>query len=301
MSTACRQGPGLSVHLTLLTVQLLFGGFHVVGKAVLAEVPPLALAGFRVMAATPVLLWVAWSKDQVIPKGRDLAWLALLGFLGVFANQLLFIVGLSYTTATHASILMPSIPAFTVALGALLGIERAGPWRILGVASAAAGALVMLQPTSFSLSSDTVVGDLLILCNALSYSAFLVLQRPVLERLPWRTVIAGSFFFGGLGVLAVSAPSLARLEMGAVSPEAWSGVVYVAFVATTLGYLLATWAVRRSSPLLVAAYTTLQPLASASLAALFLGETVGLREAAGFLLIVAGLFAVSRQRPGPPP
>lgn len=279
----------------------MFGGFHVVGKAVLAEVPPLALAGFRILAATPVLIWLAWSKDRVIPKGRDLAWLAVLGFLGVFANQLLFIVGLSYTTATHASILMPSIPTFTVALGALLGIERIGPWRIVGVVSATAGALVMLQPTSFSLSSDTVFGDLLILANALSYAAFLVLQRPILKRLPWRTVIAGSFFFGGLGVLAVSAPTLARMDYGAVSPEAWTGVVYVAFLVTTLGYSLATWAVRRSSPLLVAAYTTLQPLASASLAALFLGERVKSHDAAGFLLIVTGLFAVSRQRPGPAP
>lgn len=297
MAKPSQDGPGLSVHLTLLAVQLLFGGFHVVGKAVLAEVPPLALAGFRVLAATPVLLWVAWSTDRVIPKGRDLAWLALLGFLGVFSNQLLFIVGLSYTTATHASILMPSIPVFTVALGVVLGIERAGPWRIVGVASAVAGALVMLQPTAFSLSSDTVFGDLLILLNALSYAAFLVLQRPVLQRLPWRTVIAGSFFFGGLGIVTVSAPTLARLELGAISPGAWWGVAYVALLATTLGYMLATWAVRRSSPLLVAAYTTLQPLASASLAAVFLGETVGLREAAGFGLIVTGLFAVSRQRP----
>lgn len=297
MTKPPHRDPGLSVHLTLLGVQLLFSGFHVIGKAVLTEVPPLALAGFRVLAATPVLLVVAWSKDRVLPGGRDLAWLALLGFLGVFANQLLFIVGLSYTSATHASILMPSIPVFTVALGVAFGIERAGPWRILGVASAVTGALVMLRPLSFSLSSDTVFGDLLIVANALSYAAFLVLQRPVLQRLPWRTVIAGSFFFGGMGVVAVSAPTLARLEAGAISPEAWWGVAYVTLLATTLGYLLATWAVRRSSPLLVAAYTTLQPLASASLAALFLGERVGVREITGFALIVLGLFAVSRQRP----
>ena len=51
--------------------------------------------------------------------------LALLGFLGVFANQLLFIHGLEHTTATNASILMPSIPVFAVGGGVrCCGIER---------------------------------------------------------------------------------------------------------------------------------------------------------------------------------
>lgn len=287
--------PALSVHLTLLGVQLLFGGFHVVGKVVLEEMPPLALAGFRVLAAVPLLMAVAWSRDRVVPRGRDLAHLAVLGFLGVFANQLLFIVGLSYTTASNAAILMPSIPVFAVALAALLKIERPGPRRIAGVVAATAGATVMLNPAEFSLASDTVLGNLLILGNALAYAAFLVLQRPLLERLPWRTLIAWSFLFGGGGVLAVATPSLVRLDWGAVSAGAWWGVAYVALVATTLGYLLSTWAVRRSSPLLVAAYTTLQPLASTVLAVLWLGETIGAKEVVGFILITAGLLGVSRR------
>lgn len=287
--------PAPSVHLTLLFVQLLFGGFHVVGKVVLEEMPPLALAGFRVLAAVPLLMAVAWSRDRVVPRGRDLAHLAVLGFLGVFANQLLFIVGLSYTTASNAAILMPSIPVFTVAVAALLKIERPGPRRIAGVVAATAGAIVMLNPAEFSLASDTVLGNLLILGNALAYAAFLVLQRPLLERLPWRTLIAWSFLWGGGGVLVVATQSLVRLDWGAVSAGAWWGVAYVALLATTLGYLLSTWAVRRSSPLLVAAYTTLQPLASTVLAVLWLGETVGTKEVVGFVLITAGLLGVSRR------
>jgi drug/metabolite transporter (DMT)-like permease len=286
---------GLQVHLALLLVQVLFGVFHVVGKAVLTEISPLALAGSRVALAAPVLVAVAAWRDRYLPGWRDLGWLALLGFLGVFTNQLLFMIGLSYTTASNAAILMPSIPVFALALSVLLRVQRATPARTLGVLSAGAGAVVLLDPTGFTLTDDTILGNLLILANCLSYSAFLVLQRPLVQRLPWRTVIAGTFVFGGAGVLAVSAQDLVALTRQPVSPAVWVAVLYIGLLVTGLGYFLATWAVRRSSPTLVAAYTTLQPLLAVALAAVLLGERPGWREALGFTLIALGLLGVSRR------
>jgi len=47
----------------------------------------------------------------------------------------------------------------------------------------------------------------------------------------------------------------------------------------------------------VATYTTLQPVAAAALAILFLGERADLREALGFALIIGGLVSVSRKTP----
>ncbi|HSS76494.1 MAG TPA: EamA family transporter, partial [Thermoanaerobaculia bacterium] len=75
--------PAFRVHLTLFLVQLSFGGFHVVAKALLAHLTPLALAAIRVGFATPVLLALAWQRDRVLPSRRDLPILALLGALGV--------------------------------------------------------------------------------------------------------------------------------------------------------------------------------------------------------------------------
>lgn len=295
VQTANLSGGSVPVHLGLLLVQVLFSVFHVVGKVVLEEISPLALAGLRVALAAPVLVAVALWRDRCIPTWRDLRWLALLGFLGVFANQLLFMIGLSYTTASNAAILMPSIPVFALALSVLFRIQRPTRARVLGVLSAVGGAVVLLDPTGFTLADDTILGNLLILTNCLSYSAFLVLQRPMVERLPWRTVIAGSFLFGGLGILTVSAQDLMELTRQPVSPAVWLGVLYIGLLVTGLGYFLATWAVRRSSPTLVAAYTTLQPLLSVALAVMLLGEELGWREGTGFALIALGLLGVSRR------
>ena len=285
--------PGAAVHAALLLVQLAFGGFHVVAKALLSGMAPLLVVGLRVAIATPLLVAIAWRRDRTLPSARDWAWLALLGSLGVTANQILFIEGLQHTTASNASILMTCLPVFAVAAGALLGIESVGPRRLLGIALAVGGALVMVRPGGLEATGKTNFGNLLILGNCLAYALFLVLQRPILRRLPWRTVIAGSFLCGGPLVLAASLPTLAATDLAAIPAASWMGVLYIALFATVFAYAANTWAVRRSSPALVAAYGMLQPVVTAGLATAFLGETLGWVEGAGFALIVAGLWQVS--------
>ena len=288
--------PTLSVHLALIAVQLTFSGLHLFGKVVLESVPPLALASMRVLFATPCLLLLAYSRERVVPKPADLPRLAMLGLFGVFLNQILFISGLELTTATNAAILMPSIPVFAAGLGAALGLERTSRARLVGILLAVAGTLVIVDPTRFSLSRAGSVGDLLVLLNCISYAAFLVLQRPLLERLGWRTVLAWAFAFGSLGVLAVGGGELLRLSPAAVPTVARWGIVYILLFPTLVGYLLNTWAVRRSSAVTAAAYTTAQPLLTALAAVPILGESLGWRQLAGFALIATGLWWVGRRR-----
>lgn len=285
--------PVWRVHLTLLIVQLSFGGFHVVAKAALSDLAPMALAALRILIATPILVFLAWRRDRFVPAARDMPVLALLGGLGVFLNQVLFVTGLKHTTATNASILMTSLPVFAVAAAAVLGIERLTVQRAVGILLSVAGALVLVNPFRFSHAPGAALGNALILGNSLCYALFLVLQRPVLARIPWRTVIAWSFLYGGAGVLLAAVPALTTLELSRVSAGTWLGVFYIALFATVFAYAANTWAVRRSSPALVAAYGTLQPLVAVVLAAVILGERFGWAEGAGFALIVAGLWRVT--------
>jgi drug/metabolite transporter (DMT)-like permease len=284
------------LHLALLAVQLSFSGLHVVGKVVLQSMSPLALACLRVLFATPFLLIIAWRRGGLNPGLRWLPWLAVLGLLGVFLNQVLFIVGLSFTSATNAAILMPSIPVFAVGMAALLGIESIGRYRLLGVGFAVVGALVILNPTRFSLAERTLLGNLIILVNCWAYATFLVLQRPLLRRLPWQTVLAWAFLFGSAGVLAVGAGALGEMSPHSLPTEAWWGIAFIVLFPTLLGYQLNTWAVGRSSALLVAVYVTLQPLLTAVLSSWVLAELPTWRQLLGFVLIAAGLLFVSWRR-----
>jgi drug/metabolite transporter (DMT)-like permease len=283
----------------LLAVQVLFATLHVAGKVVLGEVAALAFAGTRVLIATPILLALAWRHDRFVPARADWPRLALLGLLGIFANQTLFLLGLQFTTATSSAILMPSIPVFTAAAAALLGVERVSGRRLAGILVAAGGALVLLDPTRLQTSPEATIGNALILANCLCYSFFLVLMRPLFARIPWRTLIAWCFLFGSLGTLPVAAPALAATDWLALSSAVVVGILYIGVFPTALNFALNTWAVRRSSPALVAAFTTLQPVFTSALAALALGEAVRPNQALGFLLIVAGLVLVSGRRMPP--
>ncbi len=295
MSEPHTNRPSPRVHIALLFVSASFGLMHVVAKGVLQSLEPLQLAVLRAGLAAPLLLWLAWRHDRALPSRADLPMLAFLGLLGVFLNQVLFILGLERTTATNAAIIMPSIPVFAVALGALLGIERFSPRRLAGVVLTVLGCLTLLDPTRFVAAGEASLGNLLILMNCLSFAAFLVLQRPILTRVPWRTVIAWSFLFGTLGIVAVGGPQLAALDAAVVPMQAWLGLAFIILFPTFLGYALSTWAVRRSTPTLVAVYTTTQPLVAAFAAVVLLGESFGWPELIGFLLISAGVVLAGRQ------
>ena len=286
--------PDWRVHAALLIVQVTFGAFPVVGKGVLVHLPPLAVAALRVALATPILLALAWRVDRVLPARRDLPTLFLLGLLGVFANQVLFMIGLELTTATAAGILMPSIPVFALLAAAVLGQQRLTTRSATGVALAVAGALAILNPMRLAGNPGGTLGNGLILLNCLAFAMYLVLQRPVLRRLPPLTTVAWSFLLGGSGVVVVGLPALVSVQPAALPTGVWIGLAYIVLFPTVLNYFLNAWSLGRSSPALVAAYTTLQPLVAAGLAALFLRESLHTRHLLGFLLISAGLAAISR-------
>jgi len=283
------------LHAALLFVQVTFGAFHVFGKSLLAVMPPLAIVASRSLISAPLLLLLALRVDRSIPPPRDLMRFAVLGFLGIFANQLLYIYGLQMTTAINAAIIMPSIPVFVALLAWAARAESMTRLKALGVGLAVAGALSILDLSKIAHASGSLLGNALLLGNCIVYALYLVLQRDLLLRYHPLTVVSWAFGFGGLGILAVGAPALAAVDFGALSAGSWLSLAFIAIIPSGVNYALNSWAMGRSSPALVATYTTLQPLAAAALAVLLLGESADWREAVGFALIVGGLVCVSRR------
>lgn len=287
--------PGLRVHAALVFVQLTFATWAVFGKYALGHLHPLSLAALRVLGAIPLfLLLVRVLGGSMRVERRDLGRLAALGLTGVFANQLLYIFGLRLTTATNASIIQVAIPVFTSAIAAFFGVERIGGRKLAGVALAVAGALVMLDVTRLQLGASTALGDLLVIGNALSYAIYMVLQRPLLERLPPITVTAWAYVFGGIPILLIGAPTLLAADHAAIPALTWAAVAYIVVVPTTLNYVLISFAIKHSSAAMAATYITLQPLIATVIAALLLGERAGWRQVVGFASIVLGLAVVTR-------
>ncbi|MEO7658364.1 MAG: DMT family transporter, partial [Pyrinomonadaceae bacterium] len=141
-------------YVALVSVQVFFGTLAVIGKVVLTIIPPVALVGFRVGITAFVLTLIQTVRGRVWLKIKGDYWrLALLSFVAVTFNQLLFVTGLSLTKASNTSLLAVTIPIFTVAIGSALGFEKLKKLRIVGIILAAAGVIFLIDPRHASFSS----------------------------------------------------------------------------------------------------------------------------------------------------
>lgn len=275
-------------------MQLLFASLAIAGRFVLPHFPAGALVTVRVLGATVVLLALKVLMGRGwVRRPRDLAQLAILGLLGIAANQTLFLFGLKHTTAINATILVTTVPVFTVLGSVLTGREPPSPLKFGGIALAAAGAVYLIGPDRISLAPDVALGNALIVIGMVCYAAYFLFSKSILRRYDSVTVSFYVMFFASFGVLPFGLFAARQISAADISNEVWLWVGYIVFFPTILTYLLNLWALKRVSSNMVAVYIYLQPLFAAAVAPLVLrGEDLTLRAVLAGLAIFAGLALV---------
>jgi drug/metabolite transporter (DMT)-like permease len=297
----------VSTWVVLVLAQLCFATLSVVGRVAMVDLgmPPDAIVITRMLGGMLVFFLWARARGERTPLTRaDWRLLVPCALLGTVANQLLFLHGLEHlpreTAATSASLLAVTIPVFAAVFAVVLGRERLQLLRVLGIVLALAGALVLVDLDRLALSSDGLVGNLMILVNNACYALFLVLVRPLTQRL-------GALQLSGL-LFAVG--TVATAPLGAI---AWidlapritgTGVLLLAFIVavpTVASYVLINLGLRCAESSAVATFIYLQPVFATGLAILILGEQPGPRVALAAALIFAGVWVSTRAPPGRAP
>ncbi|MDW8363061.1 MAG: DMT family transporter [Myxococcales bacterium] len=279
------------VHAVLVAVQAAFASLSVAGKIVLEHVPPHALLLARTAGAAAV--FVALARGRIGLGARDTLRAALLGVLGVFLNQVLFLHGLERTTAVRATVLVTTIPVFTALVAVAARRERASGAVAAGIGCALLGILVLVGPAALTDARGAVVGDALVALNSLSYAVYLVFVRDLVERHGGLRVVAVAFCAGTLLALPVGTAPLVR-ALGSAPPDALGWLAYVVAIPTVFTYVANAWALRRVPSSTVASFVFLQPLIAALLAVPLLGERVGLDLLVSGTLVLAGVALVTR-------
>ena len=278
----------------LFLVQILFASLAIIGKIVLRDFPAASIVLFRVVGAAAVLLLVnlVWTRRWVTDR-KDLGRLAVLGLLGVVLNQTLFLIGLGHTTAINATILVTTIPIFTVLYSVLSHREPPSALKFGGIAVAGLGAIYLIGPDRLSLAPELALGNLLIVVAMFFYSLYLVHSKAMVLRYGPVAVSAYVMMFSALGTLPLGLLGLATVDLPAVRPVTWMWVGYIVVFPTIVAYFLNIWALKRVSPNLVAVYIYLQPLFTALVApAVLAGERVTTRAAIAGAAIFLGLALV---------
>jgi drug/metabolite transporter (DMT)-like permease len=290
----------LRPHLALVAVQLFFGTWSIVGKLVLRHLPSTGLVAIRVAGGTLAFLVLQRTAKRFwLDRRSDYARLALYSLLGVALNQLLFVKGLSLSTAINANLLGTMIPVFTLLAGVALGYERFSLRVVVGVAVAACGAVYLVNPFRASFSGATTLGNLLLLSNSFCYGLYLAISQGAIRRYGALTVITWVFLLGCVVTVPLGGYYLAQTPMTHLGAGVWLALVYIILVPTVGAYYLNAWALGRVAPSTVAIYIYLQPLFAFALAPLLLGERLNPRTGLATLLIFAGVALVTLRSRSP--
>lgn len=297
MTEGSSRGRGqLALYLTVVAVYLFWGGNFVFSKIALKEMPGALVAGMRTLIAAVALMAVyrQFREDGRPPIRRDeYPQLCLIGVCGIAVNQICFLIGLSLTSASHASLVIGLTPFMVLFLAWLRGHETFTWKRAAGLSVAVLG-MALLQKPSPSAQTASLMGDLLILGAGLSFAIYTVFGKELANTHGGMAVIAVSYLAGSVALLPVTLFFASRFDFTQVSAGAWWAFGYMTIVSSVLCYIGWAYALKRLSASRLSAFSYLQPLVATLLALPLLGEPITATLVGGGGLIMAGVFLSER-------
>ncbi|SNY69971.1 O-acetylserine/cysteine exporter [Enterobacter sp. CC120223-11] len=277
--------------LLALLVVVVWGLNFVVIKVGLHNMPPLMLAGLRFMlVAIPAIFFVARPK---IPLSLLLGYGLTISF-GQFA--FLFSAIKFGMPAGLASLVLQAQAFFTIILGAFVFGERLQGKQLAGITLAVFGVLVLIE-ASLNGQHVAMLGFFLTLAAAFSWACGNIFNKKIMQHetrpavmslVVWSALIPilpfmlASYLLDGPEAMV---QSLVNIDLTTIL-----SLVYLAFVATIIGYGIWGSLLGRYETWRVAPLSLLVPVVGIASAALLLGETLSTLQLLGAVLIMGGLY-----------
>jgi len=280
------------------------------GKAIIVKlayrygVDAVTLIMYRMLFALPIFAVMAWwsSRGQEALTRND--WLGVLGlgFTGYYLASYLDFAGLAYISAALERLILYLNPTLVLILGWLLYKKKMSSKQIGAMALSYAGILLVfghelsIQSVSTLANSNTAWGALLVLGSAVSYAIYLSYSGEMVKRL-------GSLRLVGLATTVACLLCIAQfvilrpLSAMAVAPQViWLSILN-ATLCTALPVLAVMMAIERIGAPLTAQTGMVGPMSTILMGVFILGEPLNVWIIAGTVLVLAGVYMVSRSRP----
>ena len=268
-------------HLAILLANVIFGLGVPVTKALLDEwVTPMGYMASRCVFAA-LIFWVVAAFMPREHVGRKDLWVILLGgLLGFVISQTLTAESLKFTTPVYFSLVAALTPVAVMILEAIFLRETITGIKMVGVALAIAGALLMVfmswgNGVGKESMTDDLIGIILAVLSVLTWAIYLIITRKVSAKYSSVTQMKHFFLISAVVILPIAL--FGEPQQKLYSPEwGWDGVAEMAFIvlfATGLGYFLIPYAMKVLKATTVSIYTNIQPVV-ASLVAMAVGQDV---------------------------
>ncbi|MDZ4071932.1 MAG: DMT family transporter [Sediminibacterium sp.] len=283
-------------HLAVLAANFIFGAGYAVVKTITPEfIAPFALNVVRVLSSL-LLFWLLFlmKPSNAGFERKHLPRFLLCALTGVAINQLLFIKGLSLTTAIHSSLLSLGTPIFITIIAAWLLKEKLTFNKIAGLTLGIGGAtLLILMKDNSTSGKDMLLGDILIIINAISYAFYLVLVRPLMEHYKPIHVLRWVFTFGTFMILPFGLEQFIDTNWAAFGTTQWVALTFVALFVTFFAYLFNVYGLSVIGSSATGSYIYTQPVFAAIIAMVFMGEHFTITKALAALCIFSGVYLVN--------
>ncbi|MPW16221.1 EamA family transporter [Paraburkholderia sp. CNPSo 3157] len=270
--------------LLALVVVLAWGVNFVVIKVGLHGVPPMLLGGLRfTLAAIPAVFFIRRPK-------MPWRWLIAYGAT-ISLGQFAFLFSAMYVgmPAGLASLVLQAQAFFTLGFAALFLHERFRAQNVLGLVIAAIGLAVIGMQGGHAM---TLTGFILTLCAAVMWALGNIVTKKVgkvdlVGLVVWGSLVPPVPFF----VLSYLLEGRQRIEaaLTGIGMSSVFAIVYLAFVATLLGYVLWSRLLSRYPAGQVAPFSLLVPIIGLASASVLLGESLSAAQIGGAALVMAGL------------
>ena len=288
----------IPVATAAIAALLIWSGTGVANKVAVQQIDPLTAGLLRSMLAGFIALGIALVLRFPFPKtvgDRSLFFISGVTSFALWPGILS--LGLGWTTASHAVLIMALLPVFTtlIAKATERQLPRVGWWAGAIIALAGTAILVGVRdPDAGSTAAATLLGDLTVLAGSITCSIGYVAGG----KLTPRYGMWGGTFWSLALALVVLVPAVAILipqtDWGAVTLPGWGGIAYMTFGSSIAGYCLWYWALGAGGIARIGTWQFGMPVTGVVLAVLLLGEPVGWPLLLAGAIILAGTLTAQR-------
>jgi drug/metabolite transporter (DMT)-like permease len=290
-------------YLLLFSGMALVGAYVALSKPLTAALPVFLLAWLRfAIAAVAMLPWLRREPDEAL-LGRNLVGtLFVQSLFGNFLFSILMLSGVAMTSAAAAGVILATLPAAVALLSWAVLRERleARTWAAVALAIGSVTVLTLARGGAPG-TSQSLVGNLLVLGCVFCEAVYVILGKRLTASLSAKRISALLNLWG----LALMTPfglwQAAGFDFGAVTTGTWALLVFYALAASMFSTWLWLSGLRHVPASHSGVFTIAMPLAASVVAAVFLGESLGLAHAFALACAAAGILLIAgagRFRPG---
>lgn len=281
----------LKALIALLATVVLWSFSVVIARATVTEFHPMTLLFGRLLVAA--ISFAPFFMERQPWKHYAFSKLIGVSLLST-VNLSFFMWGIQYTSASASQLIYAAMPILIIIVSALILKEKYPTRRIVGVLVGLAGIVYLVYLSAIEKGttiSGSLIGNLAIVVAMLGWMSYILLSKKLSK-------IFSPIEIGSVSIMVsfvVSIPlflwETVRLRLPLhLSGDGILAIIYMGFFGTFLTYLLYQYAIKHVSVLTASLTSYIQPITTALLAIILLGERLTIGFIFGAILVFLGIF-----------